>query len=110
MRQATVLYGSELAGILTETDEGQFVFQYDEEYVKKFPSLFLTFTMPVRKQPYQDKNLFSFFEGLIPEGWLLNIASRNFKLNPRDRMGLLLACCQNCIGAVSVMPILGQDE
>lgn len=110
MRQAKVLYGSELAGILTETDEGQFIFQYDEGYVQKFPSLFLTFTMPVRKQPYQDKNLFSFFEGLIPEGWLLNIASRNFKLNPRDRMGLLLACCQNCIGAVSVMPIPGQDE
>jgi serine/threonine-protein kinase HipA len=43
-----------------------------------------------------------FFDGLIPEGWLLEIAEKNWKLNPRDRMGLLLACCRDCIGAVSI--------
>ncbi len=110
MRQAKVLYKEHLAGILTETDEGQFIFQYDEEYVTEFPNRFLTFSMPVRPQPYIDKNLFSFFEGLIPEGWLLNIASQNWKLNPRDRMGLLMACCQNCIGAISVVPIPQEDD
>jgi len=46
--------------------------------------------------------LFSFFDGLIPEGWLLDIAEKNWKLDPRDRMGLLLACCRDCIGAVSI--------
>jgi serine/threonine-protein kinase HipA len=49
--------------------------------------------------------LFPFFDGLIPEGWLLNIASESWKINKLDRMGLLLACCQNTIGAVSVHPI-----
>ncbi|MEJ0101237.1 MAG: HipA N-terminal domain-containing protein [Bacteroidota bacterium] len=53
---------------------------------------------------------FSFFEGLIPEGWLLEIASKNWKLNPNDRMGLLLACCRNCIGAVSIEPMEVPDE
>ena len=43
-----------------------------------------------------------FFDGLIPEGWLLDIAEETWKLNPRDRFGLLLACCRSCIGAVSV--------
>ena len=52
---------------------------------------------------------FPFFEGLIPEGWLLDIASENWKINKNDRMGLLLACCQNCIGAVSVEPIAEED-
>jgi len=42
---------------------------------------------------------------LIPEGWLLDIAKRNWKLNSRDRMGLLLACCKDCIGAVSVIEV-----
>ena len=46
--------------------------------------------------------LFPFFDGLIPEGWLLDIAEKNWKLNQRDRMGLLMACCADCIGAVSV--------
>jgi serine/threonine-protein kinase HipA len=36
---------------------------------------------------------------------LLEIAEKNWKLNPRDRMGLLLACCKDCIGAVSVEEI-----
>ncbi len=104
MRSAEVFYNNIMAGILTETDDGLYVFQYDDKYIIEFPGQFLTFTMPVRSESYQDKRLFPFFEGLIPEGWLLDIASKSWKLNPTDRMGLLLACCQNCIGAVSVVP------
>jgi serine/threonine-protein kinase HipA len=66
--------------------------------------------MPVTKYPYHDKHLFSFFEGLIPEGWLLDIAKTHYKINPNDRMGLLMACCQNCIGAVSVKPLSTANE
>jgi serine/threonine-protein kinase HipA len=54
--------------------------------------------------------MFPFFDGLIPEGWLLNIAEKNWKLRPRDRMGLLLACCKDCIGAVSVHPVNVEEE
>jgi serine/threonine-protein kinase HipA len=106
MRQAKVFYQDFLAGTLTETNEGEYVFQYDENYVREHPFDFLTFSMPVRTSPYTDNRLFPFFEGLIPEGWLLDIASKNWKLNSNDRMGLLMACCKNCIGAVSVEPIL----
>jgi serine/threonine-protein kinase HipA len=66
--------------------------------------------MPVREELYKSNRLFPFFEGLIPEGWLLNIASKNWKINPNDQMGLLLACCQNCIGALSVQPIAEENE
>jgi len=110
MRKAAIYYKDIPAGILTETDEGEYVFQYEEKYVQQHPQQFLTFTMPVSLKPYTDKRLFPFFEGLIPEGWLLDIASKNWKINPNDRMGLLLACCRNCIGAVSVQPIPQEDE
>jgi len=109
MRRGNVYYKDNLAGVLTETNDGDFVFQYDEQYVKKHPSEFITFTMPVTDKPYTEKRLFPFFEGLIPEGWLLDIASKNWKINRNDRMGLLLACCQNCIGAVYVIPIPEED-
>ena len=105
MRQGKVYYKNYLAGMITETNEGEYVFQYDEQYVKDHPRDFITFTMPVTNKPYTEKRLFPFFEGLIPEGWLLNIASKSWKINKNDRMGLLLACCQNCIGAVGVKPI-----
>jgi serine/threonine-protein kinase HipA len=110
MRTAEIFYHEILAGILTETDEGRFIFQYDEKYVLKHPDQFLTFTMPVIKYPYHDKYLFPFFEGLIPEGWLLDVAKTHYKINLNDRMGLLMACCQNCIGAVSVNPLNIADE
>ncbi len=110
MRSAEIFYKNDLAGILTETDEGEYVYQYDATYIRTYPSQFLTFTLPVREEAYKEKRLFPFFEGLIPEGWLLNIASKTWKINQNDRMALLLACCQNCIGAVSVIPIPGTDE
>jgi serine/threonine-protein kinase HipA len=110
MRQAKIYYKDLLAGILTETDGGEYTFLYDQKYAAKYPKQFITFAMPVTEKLYVEKRLFSFFEGLIPEGWLLEIATNNWKLNPNDRMGLLLACCQNCIGAVSVKPIIGNDE
>ena len=110
MRSGQVYYQDFLAGVLRETDEGDFVFQYDALYVKDHPTEFITFTMPVTDKPYWEKRLFPFFEGLIPEGWLLDIAAKNWKINRNDRMGLLLACCQNCIGAVSVVPIPEEDE
>ncbi len=110
MKSAKIYYNSTLAGILVETNDGDYTFTYTPEYVKSFPKQFITFTMPVQIEPFKSNRLFPFFEGLIPEGWLLNIASKNWKINPNDRMGLLLACCQNCIGAVSVQPIEDENE
>lgn len=110
MRSAQIYYKELLAGKLVETNDGEFAFQYDEQYVKNQQGEFITFSMPVSNRPYKEKRLFPFFEGLIPEGWLLDIAAKGWKINPNDRMGLLLACCQNCIGAVSVIPILEENE
>lgn len=110
MRKAVILYNNIKAGQLTETNDGDYVFKYDSDYIDKHPEQFITFSMPVREEPYTENRLFSFFEGLIPEGWLLNIATKNWKLNPNDRMGLLLACCQNCIGAVSVEQIVENHD
>lgn len=110
MRKGKVYYKEHFAGIITETDDGEFVFRYDETFVTDHPEEFISFTMPVTNKPYTDKRLFPFFDGLIPEGWLLDIASKNWKINKNDRMGLLLACCKNCIGAVSVEQIQEENE
>ena len=110
MRKAQIYYNGTVAGILNETSDGEYIFKYNDDYVANHPDQFITFTMPVITKPYKENRLFPFFEGLIPEGWLLDIASKNWKINPNDRMGLLLACCKNCIGAVSVIPIPDEDE
>jgi len=103
MRRGKVYYGKHLAGTILETADGTFEFTYDPAYVEAFPKQFITFSMPVRSESYVDNRFFPFFEGLIPEGWLLEIAAKTWKINSNDRMGLLLTCCENCIGAVSVV-------
>jgi serine/threonine-protein kinase HipA len=86
MRTAKIFYGDVEAGKLTETDDGLYEFRYLPGYVLAYPGQFITFTMPVREMEYIDKRLFAFFEGLIPEGWLLDIAATNWKINTNDRM------------------------
>ena len=103
MRQADVYLYDRLAGRLTE-DENGYTFQYDAEYLDSAP-IRISVNFPLRKEAFHDKILFPFFDGLIPEGWLLDIASKNWKLNPNDRMGLLLACCRDCIGAASIREV-----
>lgn len=103
MKQAKVLLNNVLAGILTEDDMG-YEFQYDSDYLKSEMVTAVSLTLPLTDQPYRDKVLFPFFDGLIPEGWLLDIAEQSWKISARDRFSLLLACCKDCIGNVSVIP------
>ena len=111
MRQGKVFYNSIFAGIITETNDGEYTFSYDSSYIQKYPNQLITFSMPVSDKVFREKRLFPFFEGLIPEGWLLVIASDNWKIYKNDRMGLLLACCKNGIGSVSVEPLeLSENE
>lgn len=104
MRRAEILMHNELAGWLSQ-DENGYHFQYAPVYLETKNPKPVSLTLPVQEKPFTSKVLFSFFDGLIPEGWLLDIAEKNWKLNPRDRMGLLLACCKDCIGAVSVQAL-----
>lgn len=98
MRKAKIFVNDDLAGMLIEDNDGLYIFKYDEKYNKEPVSL----TLPVRKESYKSNILFPFFDGLIPEGWMLNIATKNWKINNTDRMGLLIACCYDCIGCVRV--------
>ncbi len=102
MRTADIYVFDKFAGALTERDDGRFVFVYDESYLHEQTAVAVSSTMPLRGEAYVSDALFPFFDGLIPEGWLLDIAEKNWKLDGRDRMGLLLACCSSAIGAVSV--------
>ena len=108
MRKAAIKIHDHTAGLLSQ-DENGYHFIYAIEYLSGKNPAPVSLTLPLRKEVYTSSTLFPFFDGLIPEGWLLDIAEKNWKLNPRDRMGLLLACCKDCIGAVSIYP-LNEDE
>ena len=103
MKQARIFMYHNLAGILTENENG-YIFTYDPTYLESENAEAISQTLPLTEKPYINNVLHPFFDGLIPEGWLLDIAEKNWKIDNRDRMSLLLACCKDCIGAVSVQP------
>jgi serine/threonine-protein kinase HipA len=109
MRKAEIIMHERMAGILSE-DENGYHFAYSPAYLHSENPEAISRTLPIRDTEFRSSVLFPFFDGLIPEGWLLQVAEKNWKLNARDRMGLLLACCRDCIGAVSVRPIEDADE
>lgn len=102
-RKALVYYHDNLAGYLTETDEG-YSFIYDKTYLLSINSMPISFTLPLQIQSFESKTLFPFFDGLIPEGWLLNVGQNYWKLKGNDRFELLVTLCRDTIGAVSILP------
>ena len=102
MRKGHVYIDGEKVGDIIETIDGDFTFTYDQLHLHNEHALAVSRTLPLRAEPYRSPALFPFFDGLIPEGWLLDVVSRNWKLAVTDRMGLLLSSCEDCIGNVSV--------
>ena len=100
-RTAYVYVRDTFAGILRETDSG-YSFIYDNDYLIGEKPLAVSITMPLQKEEYTSKTLFAFFDGLIPEGWLLNVVSHNWKIDRKDRFGILLVACKDPVGNVRI--------
>jgi len=99
--QAEVLYNSHRAGILAKKPGG-YAFTYDPAYLEMAESLPISMSLPLQTEPFESKELFPFFDGLLPEGWLQEITVRTLHLDPEDRFGFLLVTGGHTIGAVSV--------
>ena len=104
LRTAYVYVRNVYAGELCETDDG-YLFSYDSDYIESYGASAVSLTMPLYKQTYTSKTLFPFFDGLIPEGWMLQVVSRNWRINIQDRFGLLIVSCKDCIGNVSIKEV-----
>ena len=91
MKRGKIFLYDTYAGLLTE-DENGFTFVYDADFLNSDKAEAISLTLPLTDKPYHDTVLFPFFD-----------AENSWKINQRDRMSLLLVCCKDCIGAVSVI-------
>ena len=55
----------------------------------------ISVTLPLRNEPYESEDLFPFFQGLLPEGWYLEIVASTLKIDKEDDYGILLATCKS---------------
>ncbi|NLV53190.1 MAG: phosphatidylinositol kinase [Bacteroidales bacterium] len=104
MRKAEIYRKEIFTGVLIE-DGGEYRFCYEKTYLSHVEAQPISLTLPLQEEAFVSPVLFPFFDGLIPEGWLLDVALRNTDISILDRMSLLLLCCKECIGSVSVIPI-----
>ena len=100
-RAGIVFVQNRRAGRIGQTDDG-YCFSYDKEYLEQEDALAVSLTLPLSQDTYVSNTLFPFFDGLIPEGWLLEVVERNWKIDGKDRFGLLLVACRDCIGDVRI--------
>lgn len=102
-KSALVYYDGKMAGLIKKTEEG-YVFEYAQEYINSPEAIPISLTMPLEKKKFESTKLFPFFDGLLPEGWLLNITSRALKIDKEDKFELLLHIGKDTIGAISIIP------
>ena len=103
-RAGIVLFNGVVAGFIVEDADG-YQFAYDELYLHRSESVPLSAALPLRREPFFSRTMIPFFDGLIPEGRSLENAVHTWKLDPQDRMGLLLVCCKESEGPVSIIPL-----
>ncbi len=98
MRSANIWVNEQFAGVLTEISVNDYRFSYNDDYQGAPVSL----TMPVTQKVYEYQGLPSFFEGLLPEGLMLEALLRRCKLDKKDYFGQLLAVGNDVVGAVTI--------
>lgn len=102
MRIAEIFVNKVLAGRLTETDDRKYVFEYDIAYT----GIPVSLTMPLTQRVYHFDSFPPFFDGLLPEGPMLEGLLRQYKLDREDYMGQLLAVGNDMVGTITVKEVL----
>ena len=100
-RRVNVFVQDRFAAVLRETEDG-YELAYDSAYLDFDHPKAISLTLPLQREVFCSKTIFPFFDGLIPEGWLLDVVVRNWKLNAGDRFGVLMVACRDCIGDVRI--------
>ena len=104
LREANVYVREQFAGVIQETDQG-YCFTYDPSYLTVENPCAVSLILPLRAERYPSPSFFPFFDGLLPEGWLLHAVSTNWKIDHNDRFGLMMVACHDCIGIVSIREV-----
>ena len=107
MRSGQVFYKNELAGIISQLDNGSFIFRYDERWLNDSSKPSISLTLPKTKMEFQSSTLFPFFFNLIPEGVNKRLVCHKNRIDLEDYFGILLEVAGgDTIGAVRILKMI----
>ncbi len=99
MRSAEVSMHGVPAGILEKMDAGK---KYRFTYFGKYTGPSIALTMPVDGKEFVFDRFPPFFDGLLPEGLLLEGLLKQRKIDKFDYLSQLIAVGNELVGAVTV--------
>jgi serine/threonine-protein kinase HipA len=104
MRKAKVFFKDQEAGILSQQDDGSFLFQYLQNWLDNKDKPAISLTLPKNKQTFHSQFLFPFFYNMLPEGSNKLVVCQLNRIDKNDYFGLLMTTAKNdSIGAVRVV-------
>lgn len=106
MRKAKIYAHNILAGILTETDDGKYIFRYTDSFLLDKNQTAISPSLPKRQKEFCSEFLFPLFENMLSEGANKAVQCQTLKIDENDSFGLLLATAHtDTIGAITVKEI-----
>ncbi len=106
-RALNVYYDRELVGQLIQDDDGQMIFQYDESWLGKPQPIALSRSLPLREEPFTQKECRGFFGGTLPEESNRKVIARIFGISDKNDFAMLEQIGGECAGAITFLP---EDE
>src|SRR3990167_9091828 len=101
MKKARILVNGIVAGVLEKLEDNKYRFCYEPRYQGQPISL----TMPLKNTVYEFNQFPPFFEGLLPEGVMLEALLRKYKLDKNDYFEQLLKVRRDVVGVVTIEEI-----
>lgn len=99
MKIASVYVNGILAGQLQEIDPRK---HYRFVYFDNYHGPSVSLEMPTKEMAYEFDRFPPFFEGLLPEGMMLEALLRQTKIDRHDLMSQIIAVGEDLVGNVTV--------
>ncbi|UVC12158.1 type II toxin-antitoxin system HipA family toxin (plasmid) [Rhizobium sp. TH2] len=114
-RYLDVYFSNIKAGTLGQDADGTLTYSYDVEYLRDGGVAAISFSMPLREEPYLDQIVRPFFSGLLPDEGARQRLAGALGLSSGNAFGLLEVIGGECAGALSLhrageAPALNDDE
>jgi serine/threonine-protein kinase HipA len=103
-RALDAYYDRELVGQLVQDDDGQMTFQYGESWLGKPDPVPVSYSLPLRDEPYTQKECRAFFGGMLPEEDNRRIIARILGISDKNDFAMLERIGGECAGAISFLP------
>jgi serine/threonine-protein kinase HipA len=103
-RALDVYLNTDLAGHLTQDDDGDMSFQYAASWLQQPDAIPLSHSLPLRQERFRRKDCRGFFAGILPEEAKREMIARNLGISARNDYAMLERIGGECAGAVTFLP------